>query len=276
MLRRERYTLAVDFFGNPRSALLTAACGARHTAGYDLRGRRHAYGTRVARVVEAADGRPEYAAATHLRLAAAVGGREDGTDVRLSLSPQAQERASRALERTGVGDPGATLGLVPAGTWTTKTWPVSHFAALTVRLRAAGHRLLVICGPGEEAVAERLMGLAPGLAVLPPGDVATLAAVVARLRALIGTDSGPRHLAAAFGVPTYSWFGPGRPEIWTPDDPRHGVWFTDLPCRGCNRTACPHWNCLPGLSPDHAAERVLLHLGRHARPAADLDPAAGA
>src|SRR5258705_145526 len=75
-LRKQHYDLAVDFFGNPRSALIAAACGARRSAGYELRGRAFAYGIRVARVVPTADGRPEYAAATHIRLACAVGGME--------------------------------------------------------------------------------------------------------------------------------------------------------------------------------------------------------
>jgi ADP-heptose:LPS heptosyltransferase len=107
-------------------------------------------------------------------------------------------------------------------------------------------------------------------------DVAALAGALAPLRALVGTDSGPRHLAVAFDVPTFTWFGPAHPDAWTPDDPRHAYWRTDLPCRACERTVCPHWNCLPALAPERAATLVLDHLGRHGRPAAALDPAARA
>jgi ADP-heptose:LPS heptosyltransferase len=99
--------------------------------------------------------------------------------------------------------------------------------------------------------------------------VAVLAGVIAPLRALVGTDSGPRHLAVAFGLPTYTWFGPAHPDAWTPPDARHGYWRTPLPCRACERTKCPHWNCLPALSPDEAAERVLTHLARHPRQRLD-------
>jgi len=275
-LRREGYTLAVDFFGNPRSAFITAWCGARHTAGYELRGRRLAYRTRVPRVAATAVGRAEYAAAAHVRLALAVGGVEDGLDARLTLAARAREEADRALARAGITDPHLTVGLVPAGTWATKTWPLSHFALLARRLLGAGRRLLAMCGPGEEDAASRLSRMAPGIATLPVCDVATLAALVARLGAVVGTDSGPRHLAAAFGVPTFTWFGPALPEIWTPPGEQHGYWFTALPCRGCNRTACPHWNCLPELSPTRAVELVLGHLDRHARSTAGLDTAARA
>ncbi|HUK64375.1 MAG TPA: hypothetical protein VLV15_13605, partial [Dongiaceae bacterium] len=47
VLRRERYGWAVDLFGNPRSAQLVALSGAARRAGYELRGRRHAYDVRV-------------------------------------------------------------------------------------------------------------------------------------------------------------------------------------------------------------------------------------
>jgi heptosyltransferase-2 len=122
----------------------------------------------------------------------------------------------------------------------------------------------------------RLAHEAPGVVPVPPcRDVVLLAAIVAELRALVGTDSGPRHLAAAFGVPTFAWFGPADPEIWTPPDPKHATWWTDLPCRACNLTRCAHWTCLPALAPEDAVRRVRDHLERHA-PAADLGTAARA
>lgn len=275
-LRKERYDLVVDFFGNPRSALVTALAGARTTAGYDLRGRRYAYRTVVARNVLLPGRRAEYAAASHVRLAVAVGGRDDGTDVRLALPEAVRARAREALAAAGVRHPARVTGVVAAGTWATKTWPLSHFTALCRALIARGHEVAAITGPGEEARILRLARAAPGVIALPPmKDIVLLAAVVSELRALVGTDSGPRHLAAAFGVPTYAWFGPADPEIWTPDDARHAVWWTDLPCRACNRTRCVHWSCLPALSSRDAVERVREHLERHA-PLADLGPAARA
>src|SRR5262249_14376618 len=105
--------------------------------------------------------------------------------------------------------------------------------------------------------------LAPGTRVLSAPDVAALAGVIAPLRALVGTDSGPRHLAVAFGVPTYTWFGPAHPAAWTPDDPRHAYLRTNLPCRACERTRCAHWNCLPSLSAEEASGRVMEHLFSH-------------
>jgi ADP-heptose:LPS heptosyltransferase len=272
-LRHERYALAVDFFGNPRSALLTAACGARTTAGYDLRGRRYAYRQRVAREVAPAPGRREHASAVHVRLAEAVGGRSDGLAADVALSDAARHEADALLRAAGIDRPEATIGFIAAGTWATKTWPPSHAARCIRRLIAAGFPVLLIAGPGEEAVTESLDALVPGLHVLPRSGVAALVGVIERLRAVVGTDSGPRHIAAALGVPTFCWFGPTHPDTWASPGPAHGYWWTTLPCRGCDRTACPHWNCLPTLSPDTAADAVLAHLERHARSTPALGPA---
>ncbi|MCM3879474.1 MAG: hypothetical protein ND807_05135, partial [Vicinamibacterales bacterium] len=46
-LRRERYDLAIDFHGGPRSSLITWASGARRRIGYDVAGRSWMYTTVV-------------------------------------------------------------------------------------------------------------------------------------------------------------------------------------------------------------------------------------
>jgi ADP-heptose:LPS heptosyltransferase len=273
-LRRQRVELAVDFFGNPRTAAIAALCGARRSAGYDLRGRRNAYRLRVPRELAPERGRREHAAATHLRLAVAAGGVADGLDTRVAVSGAAREAAAGILAGCGLST-ARTVGLVAAGTWPSKTWPLSHAAVLARRLLAAGWAVAAILGPGEDSIGEDLAELAPGVRALPPCDVGVLAAVVERLAAVVGVDSGPRHLAAALGVPTFAWFGPTRPDTWNPPGELHGFLRTDLPCRACDRTHCPHWSCLPGLEPEAASALVLEHLSRHGRTAA-LGPAARA
>jgi len=264
-LAARRYAAAVDFFGNPRTAFLCARTRAPLRAGYDLRGRRGAYTVRVPRTATLPDGRREYAAATHVRLAVAAGGRADGLDARIALAAPAREEAERLLAAAGVGEPARTVGLVAAGTWPTKTWPLADAALFARRLIAGGRPVLALGGPGESDLVARLAALAPGVRVLPPCGVAALAAVVERLAAVVGTDSGPRHVAAALGVPTFAWFGPTHPDNWNPPGAAHGHWFTDVPCRGCDRTTCPHWTCMTRLDPDEAAARVVAHLERHGR-----------
>lgn len=275
-LRGLRPALAVDFFGNSRSAIVARGSGARNVWGFDLRGRRALYHATVPRVAHPGGDRREYAAASSLRLARAAGGADVDPRPRLVLTERTRREGADCLAAAGVDDPARTIALVPAGSWATKTWPLSHAVRLARRLLAAGHPVLAVGGPGEEGVLARLVALAPGTRTLRAPHVRALAGALATLRALVGTDSGPRHLAIAFDVPTWTWFGPAHPDAWTPNDPRHAYWRTSLPCRACERTVCPHWNCLPALSAEEAGDRVVQHLERHGRPSADLRTAAGA
>ena len=275
-LRREGVSLAVDFFGNSRSAVIARASGASQVWGYDLRGRRALYTDTVPREQRGPGDRREHAVAVHLRLAKAAGGAESSASPQVARLAAADVEAARLLASAGIREASRAVGLVPAGSWSTKMWPLSHTALLARDLHTAGHEVLALVGPGEERLAERLVALAPRVRVSPPCGVGTLVAMIARLRAVVGTDSGPRHVAAALGVPSFAWFGPTHPDTWNPVGAEHGFWRSDLPCRGCDRTRCSHWNCLPGLSPETGARLVLDHLERHARTPADLGPAARA
>jgi ADP-heptose:LPS heptosyltransferase len=278
-LRGQRWTWAVDFFGNPRSATLVQLCRARRTAGFDLRGRRHAYQVRVPRDAPGAHGGREHASAAHLRLAIAAGGIADGRPAWLPMPDVARDAGARLIEAAGIRHPERAVGVVAAGTWPTKTWPVASAGALARRLLERGREVLLIAGPGEEAVSAVILRHAPQVRVLPPCDVAGLAGAIAHLGAVVGTDSGPRHLAAALDVPTYAWFGPTHPDTWQPPGDLHGFWRAPVPCAGCDRTRCPHWICMPSLTADEAARRILEHLEQvepRRERAAALRPAAGA
>ncbi len=259
-LRRERPALAVDFFGNTRSAVIARGSGARRVFGFDLRGRRALYHVTAPRESRGPDGRREFASAVHVRLARAAGGADVSLAPRVVIGDAARAEAARLLTSAGVAWAERTVGLVAAGSWPTKTWPLAEAVRLARRLLAAGHGVLVLAGPGEEPLTARLVALAPGVRVLPACGVAALAGVIASLRAVVGTDSGPRHLAAALGVPSFAWFGPTHPETWNPPGAMHGYWRSSLPCAGCDRTRCPHWCCMPELGGEHAADLVLAHL----------------
>jgi len=41
-------------------------------------------------------------------------------------------------------------------------------------------------------------------------------ALLSKAAVFIGNDSGPAHIAAAFGVPSVVLFGPSNPAIWGP------------------------------------------------------------
>lgn len=60
-----------------------------------------------------------------------------------------------------------------------------------------------------------------------------LANLLKNSKLLITNDSGPLHLAAALGVPTFSFFGPETPILYGPIGEKHTVFFKNIDCSPC-------------------------------------------
>mgnify|MGYP002401695008 CR=1 FL=1 len=126
---------------------------------------------------------------------------------------QEQDRAAGAmLERAGIF-PGERLALLnPGGNDPAKRWPAGRFGQVAAHLaRDRGFRVLVNAGPNEREVAAQVVASA-GVEVVDlsglGGNLGTLKGIVARCGVMVTNDTGPRHFAAALGVPVVGLFGP--------------------------------------------------------------------
>lgn len=74
----------------------------------------------------------------------------------------------------------------------------------------------------------------------------------------ICVDSGPAHLAAAVGVPTYTIFGPTDPDRWAPfGNNCSAIFDSSLECRPCHyQKTCNNRECLTELSPSKVINAV--------------------
>ena len=91
-----------------------------------------------------------------------------------------------------------------------KTWPPDRFLELAFRLEAAGLEPVFLSGPGDDAspfVRFTLWNNAP---------LDRVKSLMAGAQLFIGNDSGPAHVAAAFGIPVVALFGSTDPAIWGP------------------------------------------------------------
>jgi len=92
-----------------------------------------------------------------------------------------------------------------------KTWPAGHFLAVADFLsRVWGIEPVFIGAAGDDLGAFARFRTLGGR---PLGEIKNL---IAGAVLFIGNDSGPAHMAAAFGVPTAVVFGPSDPRIWGP------------------------------------------------------------
>ena len=105
---------------------------------------------------------------------------------------------------------GAYAVLHPFASGPEKTWPAERFIAVAGHLRKAGLEPIFLAGPADDPAAFQ------SFRVIRNASLAQVKNVMAGAQLFIGNDSGPAHIAAAFGVPVVVLFGPSDPVHWAP------------------------------------------------------------
>jgi heptosyltransferase-2 len=135
-----------------------------------------------------------------------------------------------------------------------RVWPLEKYKNLAARLRQKKIQVQVACDPDQ-----REWWLREGeTEVATPRNVTELISHVDRAGAFIGNDSGPGHLAAMCGVPTFTLFGPQLPEWFAPLHPAsewiEGKACPYKPCSDYCRFAAPF--CLWNVGEEEVFTRV--------------------
>jgi hypothetical protein len=136
-----------------------------------------------------------------------------------------------ALQQAGVDGP--TVMIHPGSGGASKCWPADRYVELAACIRSCDIATpVVILGPVELETwpAQRQAALAAVAPVIHMPAPRTLTAILAAAGAYVGNDSGPTHLAALLGTPTFALFGPTPATVWRPlgsaevlqGDPAHG------------------------------------------------------
>jgi heptosyltransferase-2 len=143
-----------------------------------------------------------------------------------------------------------------------KSWGGERFVSLARQLLQSypDGRIVVHCGPGERDDARSLESSLNDSRVRSLADVDKLPfglskALLRRASIVITTDSGPRHIAAAFRTPTVVLHGPMDPRLGMSDHKNLIELRKELPCSPCGQRTCPleHHDCMVGLSVDDVA-----------------------
>ncbi|HAU50052.1 MAG TPA: lipopolysaccharide heptosyltransferase II [Planctomycetaceae bacterium] len=138
-----------------------------------------------------------------------------------------------------------------------KSWGGERFVSLARQLLHAypDCRIVVHCGPGERDDARSIESALNDSRVRSLADVDKLPfglskALLRRASVVITTDSGPRHIAAAFQTPTVVLHGPMDPRLGMSDQKNLIELRKELPCSPCGQRTCPleHHDCMVGLS----------------------------
>jgi heptosyltransferase III len=193
-LRDWRPELCLNLHGGTRSAGLTAASGARYRAGFAHFRFSQSYNLRIPTAQEIFGVDRVVHTAEHMAAAMFFLG------ARRTEIPRARLSATRR--------PGPPYAVIhPIASDPVKTWPAERFLAVASQL---GIEPVFIAGPGEDLSAFQPYRTMVGA---PLGEIKNL---LANASLFVGNDSGPAHMAAAFGLPVVVLFGSSNPDIWRP------------------------------------------------------------
>lgn len=209
-LRGFRPVLTVNLHGGPRSGRLTLLSGARFRAGFDIFRPSWIYNVPIPTAQETLGIERRVHTAEHAASAMFYLGVPISEVPRASLYSPAG-RAAMAPE-------GAYAVLHPVAATAEKTWPAGSFLEVAKWLRESlRFEPVIIGGPGDD--------LSPfaGFRTVSGAPLDEVARLMRDASLFVGNDSGPAHIAAAFGVPVVVIFGPSDREVWAPWKTQAGV-----------------------------------------------------
>jgi ADP-heptose:LPS heptosyltransferase len=184
----------------------------------------------------------------------------------LPFQPEAVSRVDQGL----AGSDADRLAILnPGGGWASKLWPAERFGQLAQALRRLGLRCLVSYGPGEEALAERVVTASSGAAQRAfPTTIVDFVELARRARLVVAADTGPMHLACAVGTPVVALFGPTDPVRNGPFAAEDEVVRHVPTCAPCYRRGCTEH---AGIMDDITTAEVLAAVERRLALAREQD-----
>jgi heptosyltransferase-2 len=267
-LRRYRVDTMLLLPNSLRTGLIGWLSGARRRIGYVRYGRGPLLSDRIQPPRSASRLVPTSPVDYYLRLAEAVGCPPAPRDLELATTEREEELADQVWREHSLTRAACVIALNSGGAYgAAKHWPLPHCAELAVRLaQRPDTRVLVMCGPAERTTALEIERQAAHPRVISLAreslSLGLSKACVRRSQLLITTDSGPRHLAAAFGVPCLALFGPTDPRWSWNYHAGEVILQESLPCVPCARRTCPlgHHRCMTELSVERVYQSALRQL----------------
>ena len=195
--------LCINFHGGTRSARLTALSGAKFRAGFDIFRPSFIYNVPIPTAQEILGVTRRVHTAEHMASAMFYLGIEK-TWIPRAVVPAPAGRSAYAPE-------GGYAVIHTRAATPEKTWPSASFMEaaefISEKMRLEP---VFIAGPGED-----LSAFAKWRTVIG-APLSEIARLMRDASLFLGNDSGPAHVAAAFGLPMVVLFGPSDSEIWSP------------------------------------------------------------
>jgi len=265
-LRGARFDCAVLLTNGLGAALAARLAGINERVGYARHGRNFLLTRALVPPRDSERLRPIPAIDYYLEIAGALGCPAETPKMELATTTADEAAAERIWNRFGERKDRPTILLNNgAATGSAKLWPAASMAELAQRMvRNLDANVLVLAGASGEAGALRIVELAAMTSVMAMSEtgVGLAKACIRRARLMVSTDSGPRHIAVALGVPVVSLFGPTDPRWTDLHSPLDLVVREEVPCGPCQQVICPHRHhrCMTDLNVERVWDAVQQQL----------------
>jgi heptosyltransferase-1 len=250
-LRARGFDLVLDIQGLMKSGLLAWMTGARQRIGL---GSREGSARLMTQVVDKPQG-DRRIGSEYRRMAEALGLNSEPFEMDLALSAEAESFVAELIAERGLQAGYAVI--CPFTTRPQKHWVEARWPELVARLQdELGLRIVMLGGPGDAEAAARIAAAAPSLHnLVGQTGLAQAAAVISRVRLLVGVDTGLTHMGIAFAVPTIAIFGSTCPYLDTGRDNTR-ILYKALECSPCRRrpTCDGAFTCMREISVDEVVD----------------------
>jgi heptosyltransferase II len=239
-LRRERFDLAVLLPNSFDSALIAFLAGVPRRLGFNTDGRGMLLSHPVRRSEAVLAG---HQTGYYLGLLAPFAIGMERPRQLLYTSAQEDAECAGLLSAAGVLAADDLIGINPGATYgSAKRWRPERFAQVADQLAARrGGKVVLFGGPDEVGIATEIEAAmqVPCLNLAGKTTVRSMMALIKRCNLFITNDSGPMHIAAAFGVPLVAVFGSTDHTTTFPLGDRAQVVRKDVDCAPCMKRECP-------------------------------------
>ena len=243
-LRQERFDLALILPNSFDSALVPFLAGIPQRLGKASDGRSLLL---TGRYREPLQETPIHEVQYYCNLLAHFGITGPARDPFLAVTPQEAAAAAAFLAEHGIGPETPLLGINAGATFgSAKRWYPERFAEVARQLAGEwGARTVLFGGPGEQDIVRVIDGELAGNCLNLAGktSVRRLMALIKRCSFMVTNDSGPMHIAAAFGVPLVAVFGPTDHTGTAPCSDRAVIVRHNVDCAPCKLRHCPTDHC---------------------------------
>ena len=260
-LRKRNFDITLDLQRHFKSGCFSLFSGASRRIGFNRANTKEGNWIFNNEFIGAVDEDSVAKLVIYLSFINALGGKvQEPLNFGLALSDQATQ-----LEAISAIPKSEYTVLVLGSSWKSKNWPQEGYVGLLDLLKQRYPRIsVVLVGDKSQAtLSQELVKHADSGSrqisnLVGKTSLEELCQVIRGARFCVGPDSGPAHIAGAFGVPYISLFGPTSPQRVAPYKSEHLALQSNIGCAPCYLRECPGLGglCMKLLTPHAVLDKV--------------------